>query len=207
MPEQSPSELLQELVALNERPHAHVSPVPTPAYTATRRLLTEMCVCCAVLFAGKPGKQCDTVPIWEFTNAPTNEYSIGCNTVVYQMRTHADGAALGAVKVGDYVDPLCPQPSPDLIAAEAELLPEGELLMLAVPPSPPPSSPEDISNACCGGEMCITTEQAASIPHESQSADCDSCDSCMRSVVSLSHPQQTMEYACNHLYDLSLIHI
>ena len=139
----------------------------------------------------------------EFANAPTNDNSIGCNSVRYQMRKQSDGAALGAVQVGFYKDPLCPQPSPDLIAAEAELLPEGEFLMLGIPPSPPPSSPispsppEDNSNACCSGEMCITTEQAALIP----SADCDDCDSCMRTVVSLTDPQPTMEYACNHLYD------
>ena len=179
MSEQTPSELLRELVALNERPHTHASPVPTPVYTTTRRLLAEMCVCCAVLFVGKPGKLCDTVPIWELASAPTNEYSIGCNTVVYEMRKRPEGAALGGVKVGNYLDPLCPQPSPDLIAAEAELLPEGEFLLLGVPPSPPPDSPKDISNACCSGEMCMTTEQAASIP----SAECDSCDSLFSATV------------------------
>ena len=98
--EQPPSELLQQLVALNERPHAHGSPVPTPTpvRTATHRLLTDMCICCAVLFAGKPGKQCGPVPIWEF-GSPPNEHNIKCNTVAYQM-TQTDGAALGARNAG-----------------------------------------------------------------------------------------------------------
>ena len=198
MAEPLPAELFQQLLTLNERPHAHASPVATPKYNATHRLLTDMCVCCAVLFPGKPGKLCDNVPIWEMENAPKRQdFGIGCNVVVYNMNLYADGSALGGVKVGDYQDHLCPQPSPspDLIAAEAELLPEGELFTLAIPPPPPPAALEDFSNACCAGESCITTEQAAT------SDACHSCRTCMATVLGSASPQPTDEYVCNHLYD------
>ena len=189
--EQPPSELLQQLVALNERPHAHGSPVPTPTpvHTATHRLLTDMCICCAVLFAGKPGKQCGPVPIWEF-GSPPNEHGIKCNTVAYQVTHTTDGAALGARHVGDYEDRWCPQPSPDLIAAEAELLPDGELFELGVPPSPPPVP-------CCNGEFCMSNEEA----NEAENAVCDSCDTCMRSLISLTMKDSTKKEACHRLYD------